>query len=174
MRLERLRRLDERATAHLRGLRLSPAARACAAVAAHSGDSAVLVPVLALLWWLEGFSLRALSLALAIGFALSVLITTIVKYAVRRRRPAGEWGAMYRRTDPHSFPSGHASRTVTLAVIVLARGLLLPGLLLVAWSLLVGLTRIVLGVHYLVDVAAGYLLGLAVGAAVALWLPRVL
>jgi len=174
VRLERLRRLDERATAHLRGLRLSPAARACAAVAAHSGDSAVLVPVLALLWWLEGFSLRALSLALAIGFALSVLITTIVKYAVRRRRPAGEWGAMYRRTDPHSFPSGHASRTVTLAVIVLARGLLLPGLLLVAWSLLVGLARIVLGVHYLVDVAAGYLLGLAVGAAVALWLPRVL
>jgi len=172
--LEPLRRLDQRATARLRGLRLRPAGRTALAVAAHSGDSVVLIPVLALLWWLEGFSLRGLSLSLAVGFALSVLITTVIKYAVRRRRPAGDWGAMYRKTDPHSFPSGHASRTVTLAVIVLARGLLLPGLLLVAWSLLVGLARIVLGVHYLVDVAAGYLLGLAVGAAVALWLPRVL
>jgi undecaprenyl-diphosphatase len=172
--LELLRRLDQRATSRLRSLRLAPGGQAVLAVVAHSGDSAVLIPVLALLWWLEGFSLRGLSLSLAVGFALSVLATTIVKYAVRRRRPPGEWGAMYRKTDPHSFPSGHASRTVALTVIVLARGLLLPGLLLVGWSLLVGLARILLGVHYLIDVVVGYLLGLALGAAVALWLPRFL
>ena len=33
-----------------------------------------------------------------------------------------------------------------------------------------GFSRVALGVHYLLDVVAGYLLGLAIGAAVALWL----
>jgi undecaprenyl-diphosphatase len=134
----------------------------------------VLVPLLAALWWLQGFSAGSIAIPLAAAFLATVVLTTLVKYAVRRRRPAGDWGALYRKTDPHSFPSGHASRTVALAVVVLARGMLLPGLLLGLWSLLVGLSRIVLGVHYLLDVAAGYLLGLAIGAAAVLWLLPVL
>jgi len=169
--LETLRRLDARGTAWLRGLLpASRATRAALAVIAHSGDSLVLVPLLALLWWLEGFAPGSLAVPLAAAFLLSVVLTTLVKYAVRRRRPTGDWGAVYRRTDPHSFPSGHASRAAALTVVMLARGLLLPGLLLAAWSVLVGFARIALGVHYLLDVAAGYLLGLAIGAAVALWL----
>lgn len=170
MSLDRLRRLDARGTARLRALASGRAARAALSVAAHSGDSIVLVPVLALLWWLEGFSAGSIVVSLAGGFLLSVVLTTLVKYAVRRRRPAGDWGALYRKTDPHSFPSGHASRTVTLTVIVLARGLVLPGLLLALWSLLVGFARVALGVHYLLDVTAGYLLGLAIGGVVAVWL----
>ena len=39
---------------------------------------------------------------------------------------------------------------------------------LLLWSLLVGLSRIILGVHYLYDVLAGYLLGLGIGAV--MWL----
>jgi undecaprenyl-diphosphatase len=173
--LEILRRLDARCTAWLRGL--LPASRASfayrlahAALAsiAHSGDSLVLVPLLGLLWWREGFAAGAIAVPLAAAFLLSVVLTTLVKYAVRRRRPKGDWGAMYRRTDPHSFPSGHASRTAALTIVALARGLLVPGLLLAAWSVLIGFSRVALGVHYLLDVAAGYLLGLAIGAAVAL------
>jgi undecaprenyl-diphosphatase len=76
---------------------------------------------------------------------------------------------LYRRTDPHSFPSGHASRAAALTLVVLARGLPWPGLALAVWSLLVGFSRVALGVHYLLDVAAGYLLGLAIGGAVAAW-----
>ena len=170
MSLETLRRLDARGTAWLR--RLLPASRpvhAALAVIAHSGDSLVLAPLLALLWWREGFAAGSIALPLAAAYLLSVVLTTLVKYAVRRRRPKGEWGAMYRKTDPHSFPSGHASRTVAMTVVVLARGLPGPGLLLAGWSLLVGFARVTLGVHYLLDVAAGYLLGLAIGAAVALW-----
>ena len=120
--LEGLRRLDARATTWLRSLLRGPGARAALSVAAHSGDSLVLVPLLVLLWWLQGFSGRSLAVPLAAAYLLSVVLTTLLKYAVRRRRPAGEWGAMYRRTDPHSFPSGHASRTAALTVVVLARG----------------------------------------------------
>ena len=171
MSLEILRRLDARGTAWLRGLLpASRATRAALAVIAHSGDSLVLVPLLALLWWLEGFAPGSLAVPLAAAFLLSVVLTTLVKYLVRRRRPKGEWGAMYRRTDPHSFPSGHASRTAALTVVALARGLPLPGLLLAVWALLVGFARVALGVHYLLDVLAGWLLGLAIGAGVALWL----
>ncbi len=176
MSLESLRRLDSRGTAWLRGLlpdscpsRACRLARVALAVIAHSGDSIVLVPLLGLLWWREGFAASSVALPLAAAFLLSVLLTTLVKYAVRRHRPAGDWGAMYRKTDPHSFPSGHASRTVAMTLVALARGLPGPGLLLAAWSLLVGFARVALGVHYLLDVAAGYLLGLAVGGAVALW-----
>jgi membrane-associated phospholipid phosphatase len=56
-----------------------------------------------------------------------------------------------------------------MTVVALARGLPGAGLLLAGWALLVGFARVALGVHYLLDVAAGYLLGLAIGAAVGLW-----
>ena len=138
------------------------------AVIAHSADSVVVVPCLFALWWLHGFSRQSITILIAAGFALSVVVTSIVKFAVRRRRPAGDWGAFYRKTDPHSFPSGHASRTITMTIVVIAGQLPLIGAALLLWSLLVGLSRIILGVHYLYDVLAGYLLGLGIGAG--MWL----
>ena len=169
--LEALRRLDSRGTAWARAaLPDSRAIHTVLSLLAHSGDSLVLIPLLALLWWREGFARDSIAVPLAAAFLLSVVLTTLVKYLVRRRRPKGEWGAMYRKTDPHSFPSGHASRAAALTFVALARGLPLPGLLLAVWALLVGFARVALGVHYLLDVLAGYLLGLAIGAGVALWL----
>jgi membrane-associated phospholipid phosphatase len=120
------------------------------------------------LWWLHGFSWQSLVIPVAVGFALSVVATSIVKFAVRRRRPVGDWGVIYRRIDPHSFPSGHASRTITMTIVVMAGGYSLIATALLFWSLLVGLSRIILGVHYLYDVLAGYLLGVGVG--VGMWL----
>lgn len=168
--LSRLRALDLRATERLRRLAARRAGRAALSLIAHSGDSLLLIPLLALLWWAERFSREALAVPLIAGYAASVVCTTLVKYAVRRRRPEGEWGALYRRTDPHSFPSGHAARAVTLTLVVLARQLLAAGVVLAVWSLAVGLARVALGVHFVLDVLAGCLLGLAVGSAVWIWM----
>jgi undecaprenyl-diphosphatase len=95
-----------------------------------------------------------------VGLALVVLA---IKFTIRRRRPEGDWGAIYRNTDPHSFPSGHAARAAMLAVIALAIGPLWLGLLLVVWGLLVCLARVWMGVHYLSDIIAGILLGILAG-----------
>ena len=168
MRSDALRRLDAEITGRLQSMLPGKGSRALLSVLAHSGDSIVLIPLLAVLWAIDGFTPRSYTLSLAAAYAGSVVLTTALKFIVRRRRPEGDWGRMYRRTDPHSFPSGHASRTVALSLAVFGHHWPLAGGLLVLWSLLVGFSRIVMGVHYLLDVAAGYLLGAAVGVAV--WL----
>ena len=71
-----------------------------------------------------------------------------------------------------SFPSGHATRAVLLsASCCLLSGL--PGLLVVpatAWAAAVCVSRVLLGRHHLLDVAAGAGLGLAEAAVLgALW-----
>jgi undecaprenyl-diphosphatase len=161
--LRSFKRFDNTISRRLQGTAKNPWVHRILAVLAHSADSVVVVPCLFGLWWLHGFSRQSLVIPVALGFAVSVLATSIVKFAVRRRRPAGQWGAFYRRTDPHSFPSGHASRTITMTIVVFAGLYPLLGVVLLLWSLSVGLSRIILGVHYLYDVLAGYLLGVGIG-----------
>jgi undecaprenyl-diphosphatase len=98
-----------------------------------------------------------------IGIAATAIVVMVIKFTIRRGRPQGEWGRIYRSTDPHSFPSGHAARSVMLAVVALGLGSLWLGMILLVWSPLVGLARVIMGVHYPSDVIAGMLLGLLMG-----------
>jgi len=94
--------------------------------------------------------------------ALAAIVLAI-KFTIRRRRPEGEWGAMYRTTDPHSFPSGHAARAILIAVLGIGLG---PGwlaILLCIWAPLVALARVAMGLHYLSDIVAGAVLGAIAG-----------
>jgi undecaprenyl-diphosphatase len=116
-----------------------------------------------MIWWFGEPAIRSLAVVLACGAVLSVALIYAIKFSVRRSRPPGEWGSFYRRTDPYSFPSGHAAKTMTLAIVVLGSGRLLPGSLMILWAGLVGFARIALGVHYLSDVTVGYVVGLVAG-----------
>ena len=123
----------------------------------------VLLPVLVWLvlrraWWTAAWVLVA---AAGIG-----PLTTLLKDAVGRLRPQfADGGAGY---ASFGYPSGHASGIVTLVtiVLVLAWPLLGPSArrawlaLGAALVLLVGLTRLWLGVHWLSDVLGGWALGL--------------
>ncbi len=106
-------------------------------------------------------------LVLMASIIVAALVVFIVKLLVRRQRPQGEWGKFYRRTDPHSFPSGHAVRCMMLAIIMLGMSPV-TGLLLLVWAPLVGLARVAMGLHYLSDVLAGMILGLMIGGVVLL------
>jgi undecaprenyl-diphosphatase len=85
-----------------------------------------------------------------------------IKFLVRRKRPEGEWGSIYRNTDPHSFPSGHAARAFLIAVVASALGPAWLSILLWIWAPLVALARVAMGVHYVSDVVAGAVLGVVV------------
>jgi undecaprenyl-diphosphatase len=87
----------------------------------------------------------------------------MIKFTVRRQRPGGDWGNIYRKTDPHSFPSGHAARSIMLGILTLHIGPQWLGWLLLAWAPLVALARVAMGVHYLSDVLGGAVFGVLVG-----------
>jgi undecaprenyl-diphosphatase len=161
--IRRLLDLDERWSRALRVAEQPGLLRTLAAVFAHSGDSWFWLAGLGLLFVLgpAGWRLAEAEAAAALIFGAAIVLA--IKFIVRRRRPEGEWGAIYRATDPHSFPSGHAARAVLLAVLAFGLG---PGwlaLLLAVWAPLVILARVAMGVHYLSDVLAGAGLGLLLG-----------
>jgi len=72
-------------------------------------------------------------------------------------------GQIYRIADPHSFPSGHAARAMGLAVLAVQSGSAWVVAGFMFWAVLVGLSRITLKLHYLLDVVAGWLIGAAGG-----------
>lgn len=113
--------------------------------------------------WLGGETWRPLALSLLTGILLTALVVLLIKFSVRRQRPEGEWGQVYRRADPHSFPSGHAARALMLALVALGLGPVWFGWLLLAWAPFVGLARVATGLHYISDVLAGWIVGLLLG-----------
>jgi undecaprenyl-diphosphatase len=141
--------------------------RQLAAFIAHSGDSWFWGIGLGIAWLLGDGKLKSWSLHLFGSIVVTAIVVMSIKLVVRRQRPIGEWGAIYRNTDPHSFPSGHSARAILLAVMVWGMGPLWLGITLTIWAPLVALARVAMGVHYLSDVFAGGLLGLLMGV---LWL----
>lgn len=100
-------------------------------------------------------------LVLLAGSLASILITTLLKGQFGRVRPhIVPWLDLPTNA---SFPSGHSSNTMA---ILLLFALLSGGgwrtWLAMGVALLVGLTRIVLGVHWPSDVLAGWMLGAGV------------
>lgn len=161
--MRRLFELDERHTRRLTIAGTPGTLRTLAVFFAHSGDSWFWLAGLAALWLLGSEFWKARALALAIAILLAAALVLGIKFSVKRRRPEGEWGSIYRNTDPHSFPSGHAARAALIAVLGLGFGPGWFGLLLLLWAPLVTLARVAMGVHYLSDVIAGVLFGILVG-----------
>jgi undecaprenyl-diphosphatase len=135
---------------------------------AHSGDSWFWLFALFLVWLLTKNPWHTISAILAAGVLTLAIIVLTTKLLIRRRRPEGEWGSIYRRTDPHSFPSGHAARSFMLAVLAIAFGSFWFAFALVIWAPIVCLARVLMGVHYLSDVIVGALVGILWG--VVIWL----
>jgi membrane-associated phospholipid phosphatase len=167
--LRNLLSLDEAYTRRLRVAEKPGIVRNLSILFAHSGDSWVWLPGLGLLGWFGSAGWRERCVWMLVGIMITALIVFAIKFTVRRRRPEGEWGGIYRLTDPHSFPSGHAARSVMLAVLGIGLGPAWFGIVLLVWAPLVVLARVAMGVHYLSDVLAGALLGLGIGLAI-LWI----
>lgn len=141
----------------------SPPLRSIAAVFAHSGDSWFWLLGLIILWGFGSEYWKQMAVTLGIGVIVAAVIVMAIKFTVRRSRPAGEWGRIYRNSDPHSFPSGHATRAAMLATLAIGIAPTWMALILIVWAPLVGLARALLGVHYLSDIVGGMALGVLFG-----------
>jgi undecaprenyl-diphosphatase len=111
------------------------------------------------------FPRAAIAAVLAVTTA-AMLVTLFKDLTDRARPPVADAGI-----DPigivpasSSFPSGHAATAFAAAVAV---ALVYPrlGRPLLALAVVIAVSRVYLGVHYVLDVAAGTLLGIAVGLA---------
>ena len=170
--------LDEKITSALRLKDSAQKIKPLGVFFAHSGDSWLILLAFFVVWLLtRGTWHHTMAVMAASTIALAVIVI-IIKFSIRRKRPEGEWGAIYRKGDPHSFPSGHAARTAMLAVLALLYGPLWFGIVLVIWAPLVSLARVAMGVHYFSDIVAGILLGIlaafgfyALAPFVSEWLP---
>jgi undecaprenyl-diphosphatase len=158
---------DARLSARLDILNGPRPLRALAALLAHSGDSPVWGVGLLLLLWLGDAFWRRQALADLVGIFVAAAVVFALKFTVRRPRPEGEWGAVYRRLDAHSFPSGHAARMAMLATVAIAFGPPLWAAVMALWAGLVMLARVGLKVHYLSDILGGAVIGVLVGIGVA-------
>lgn len=152
--------LDARLSRQMRVAEKPGALRAIAVFFAHSGDSWFWAIGLFAMWisgnsfWKQWAVLQFASI-----WALAALVL-LIKFTIKRRRPEGDWGQIYRNTDPHSFPSGHTARAFMIATIASGLGPAWLATALWIWAPLVALARVAMGVHYLSDVVAGMLLGI--------------
>jgi undecaprenyl-diphosphatase len=154
--------LDARLSNQMRVAEKPGALRAMAVFFAHSGDSWFWAIGLFAIWISGDSFWKQWAILQFAGISLLVVLVLVIKFSIRRKRPEGEWGQIYRFTDPHSFPSGHAARAFLIATIASGLGPAWLAIALWIWAPLVAFARVAMGLHYLSDIVAGTLLGILV------------
>jgi len=96
-----------------------------------------------------------------LAYAVERSLYWLLKNSLKRRRPPAaipRFRAIITASDEFSFPSGHTSGAVLLAILVSSYipALTIP---LFGWMACVGLSRVILGVHFPADIIAGLALG---------------
>ena len=97
----------------------------------------------------------------AVSLFVTFCVTVLLKVLVAHPRPfvvLAEVRPLVNEMPFESFPSAHAALTMALAVLVLAINKRL-GIILVLFAVIVGVSRLYVGVHYPADIVAGFVIG---------------
>ena len=134
-----------------------------AAFLSHTGDSWIWCSGLLIVWLFADEAVQKTAAFWGISIAITAILIFTLKRIIHRQRPEGTWGNIYRKTDPHSFPSGHAVRAGLIIILALNSFQFPITMLFIFWAIIMVLSRVVNGVHYMSDVVAGILFGLFIG-----------
>ncbi|CAF4776077.1 unnamed protein product [Pieris macdunnoughi] len=130
---------------------------------------------LTFIWLFNNSELYQLQVNMLIALLLDIVVIAIIKAFVRRRRPIPMNKLIPGNPDKYSFPSGHASRSVLVAFILICVDpvsfIFYPPLM--AWVTSVAVSRVLIERHYFLDIFAGIGLGIIEGLFISLvWLSQ--
>lgn len=137
----------------------------------RSGDGPLYVVFALLAIWADNPRGTVFFQVGCLAYALDVSLYLILKNTIKRDRPTigiQSYRACITPSDKFSFPSGHTAAAFVFATLV---AIFYPTFapLCFVWAVAVGLSRVLLGVHYPTDILAGAFLG-TVSALASVWL----
>lgn len=129
----------------------------------RTGDGYLYVALALVAWLINNSTGEKFLIAGLLAFAMELPIYFILKSAFKRERPFIHLhGARFALipSDQFSLPSGHTAGAFLMASII---SVVFPGFSALAfiWAGLIGLSRVMLGVHYPSDIIAGACLGIS-------------
>lgn len=127
----------------------------------HIGGALFTISSLLLLISFSEFSMRLLALKALLSLTLSHIIVHLIKKVYCRERPYVKLANIHIGANPlkdYSFPSGHTTAVFSIAVVFALHSSLLA-ITLLPIAILVGFSRMYLGLHYPTDCMVGAFLG---------------
>ncbi|XP_048525541.1 polyisoprenoid diphosphate/phosphate phosphohydrolase PLPP6 [Dendroctonus ponderosae] len=131
---------------------------------------------IAFIWLFDNPSLVPLQVNVIFALILDIVFVALLKAYFRRRRPTENINDAFAEIGPdqYSFPSGHCSRAALITFIFMGLWPIpiwfQPSLL--AWTVAICISRLLMKRHNLLDVIGGILLGIVEGAILmAIWIP---
>lgn len=135
------------------------------ALVSRLGDGAFWYGVMLALPLLFGPAGAVTSLRMALVAVTGVIIYRLIKQATARARPCVASARIMLRApalDRYSFPSGHTLHAVSFTLVATSQHAALAPIL-VPFALMVGASRVLLGLHYPTDVIVGAIIGAGLG-----------
>lgn len=110
-----------------------------------------------------------------LAYAIELPVYLLLKNTIKRDRPCDSlpFEAYIKPSDKFSFPSGHAAAAFVFATLIAH---FYPTFDVFAYmlALMVGISRILLGVHYPTDIVAGAVLGMSCASLALIYGPDLL
>lgn len=142
-------------------------------IVSRLGDGAFWYAFAALLPILYGEAGLKVSIRMSVVGVTGVLLYKWLKGRLMRERPCVSLIGIVRGTPPldrYSFPSGHTLHAVSFSTLISA-GFVELAWLCVPFAALVATSRVVLGLHYPSDVAAGAVIGFTLAGSALVLMP---
>jgi len=124
----------------------------------------VIVAAVVLQWWSgrERLHVRHTAVSAGLSFLLGLALNQVILLFVHRMRPydAGLTQLLIEHSSDWSFPSDHATASIAVAMSFLFQRLPKRGLALLGAAVVVCLSRVYVGTHYVTDVLGGAATGI--------------